>query len=67
MGRECDEGFETALDDEVLERSEEAVESGWDTTVRSTQEQSPTHSGEDSSDFELYFSDSSYFSESDEQ
>jgi len=67
VGRECDEDFETALDDEVLERSEEAVESGWDTTVRSTQEQSPTHSGEDSSDFELYFSDSSYFSESDEQ
>ena len=59
--------FETALDEEVLERSEEAVESGRDTTVRSTQEQSPTHSGEDSSDFELYFSDSSFFSESDEE
>ena len=59
--------FETASDEEVLERSEEAVESGWDTTVGSTQEQSPTHSGEDNSDFELYMSDSSYFSEGDEE
>ena len=47
-------------------KAEDAVESRWDTTVGSTQEQSQRHSGEDSSDMELYLSESSYFSDSDD-